>query len=249
MNGLQQRAISAMGLAGILALSSSAAAESGIGLRNYDLKAFKTVDGMGQQLATSRDEVDGVLFTMTAAQRSVQRAKRDLDNAVSRYGMDSHDAALSEGRYRRIKREQVQKTLAEMQVLVPRLKQAEQTNRRRLKQLLGEKRNFKQLIRGHLEGKRNPVVLATLVYLATARLSARAEELYGNVLLGKIDIDIKEVKRTMELVGKLLDPNASTASIEQAWGELNPTGDALTLDSQVTIDELDSLLDGEGDED
>lgn len=233
----------AMSLVGSLALPMSASADSGIGLRDYDLKAFKTVDGMGQQLVSSRDEVDGVLFTMTAAQRAVQRAKKDRDNAVARYGVDSHDAALSEGRYRRIKREQVSKTLAEMQVLVPRLKAAKENNRRRLKQLLGEKRNFKQLVRGHLEGKRNPVVLATLVYLATARLSARAEELYGNVLLGKIDIDIKEVKRTMELVGKLLDPNATTASIEEAWGELNPSGDALTLDPEVTIDELDSLLD------
>lgn len=230
-----------------LATPSAVHADSGIGLKDYDLRAFKAVDGMGRQLAASRDDVDGVLFTMTGAQRSVQRAKRERDDAVGKFGVDSHDAALSEGRYRRVKREQIKKTLAEMQVLVPRLKAAEADNRHRLKKLLVEKRNFKQLVRGHLEGKRNPVVLATLVYLATARLGARAEELYGNVLLGKIDIDIKEVKRTMELVGKLLDPKATTASIEQAWDELSPSSDALSLEPDALIDDLDSMLDGEED--
>jgi flagellar motility protein MotE (MotC chaperone) len=235
----------AIAVAFALGAPAAAYANGGIGLKDYDLRAFKTVDGMGRQLAASRDDVDGVLFTMTGAQRAVQRAKRERDEAIAQYGADSHDAALSEGRYRRVKREQIKKTLAEMQVLVPRLKAAEADNRHRLKKLLAEKRNFKQLVRGHLEGKRNPVVLATLVYLATARLGARAEELYGNVLLGKIDIDIKEVKRTMELVGKLLDPKATTASIEQAWDELSPEGDALSLDPGVVIDELDTMLDEE----
>ncbi len=231
---------------GLLLLSGAEArAESSIGLRSYDLNSFKAVDGMGKQLAVSRDEMDGVLFTMTSAQRAVQRAKKDHDQALSRYGADSHDAVVSEGRYRRVKREQIKKTLGEMQVLVPKLKSAEQANKRRLQTLLRDKKNFQRLVRGHLEGKRNAAVLATLVYLATKRLSARAEELYGNVLLGKIDADIKEVRQTMDLVGRLLDPNVTTASIDQAWDELNPT-DILGKEDEGTIDELDRLLRDQG---
>lgn len=223
-----------------LAAAPAFAADTGIELK--DFQAFRAVDGMGKQLLESRDAVDDVLFTMTGAQRSVRRAEKEREDAVSRHGPDSHDAALADGRLRSVKREQVSKTLAELQLLVPRIKAAKQANRKRLRQLLGDSRNFRNLVKGHLQSKRNPAVLATLVYLATSRLSARADELYANVLLGKIDIDIKDVSRTLDLVSKLIDPSATTATIGEAWAELSPGGDALSPTLDEDLDDLDRLI-------
>ncbi|MEO1228742.1 MAG: hypothetical protein AAFZ18_07555 [Myxococcota bacterium] len=230
----------ALALLMIAAPGVTQAAETGIELK--DFQAFRAVDGMGKQLIESRDAVDDVLFTMTAAQRAVRRANKEKEEAVARHGLDSHDAALADGRLRAVKREQISKTLQELQILVPRIKAAKQTNRRQLRKLLGSSRNFRELVKGQIKSKRNPAVLATLVYLATARLSARADELYANVLLGKIDIDIKDVTRTLDLVSKLIDPSATTATIGEAWAELSPAGDALSPTLDEDLDDLDRLI-------
>ena len=243
MNLMQKNIHTFLVLAAMLLAGTYAWADTGIRLKNYDIKDFKTVDKMGEELASSRDQLDTVLFTMTSAQKDVTNAQGERDQAVSQFGSESHDAALSEGRYRKVKREAIQKTLGEMTVLVPKLKAAENANRDRVKKLLSTPGNYKRLVKGHLQGKRTPVVLATLVYLATARLSAYAQNLYGNVLLGKIDIDIKEVQRTMDLVGKLLDPQVNTSDLEDAWNQLDPNLDnALSMDPEGSMDELDAIL-------
>lgn len=218
-------------------------ADEGINLKGYNIKDYRTVEKMGDQLASSRDELDETLFTLTAGQKDVANAKSEHDAAVSQFGSESHDAALSEGRYRKAKSDAVKETLSKMTVLVPRLKAAEESNRERVKQMLQKPKNFNSLIKGHLQNKRNPVVLALLVYLATAKLSAYAENLYGNVLLGKIDIDIKEVQRTMDLVGKLLDPNVAQTNLEDAWNQLDPNlNNILSTEPEGAMDELDEIL-------
>ena len=47
----------------------------------------------------------------------------------------------------------------------------------------------------------------------------------------------------MDLVGKLLDPKVTTASLDEAWQQLNPElSNALSMHADKAIDELDGML-------
>jgi len=218
-----------------LCLPVSAMAD-GIETRDY-----QTVERMGQVLVDARQEMDTALFNLSVRQHQIESAETERDEAMSAWGPDSRDAAVTQARYEQVKREALNDVLKQLSVMAPRFEQAETANRENVKRLLQTPTNFEALLRGHIQNKSNPAVMGVLVYLATRRLNQYSQELYAKTLMGKIDLDIQEVQRSLELVDSLLDPQATDTDIEAAWTALNSDmglGGA-TVDS---MDELDLLL-------
>jgi hypothetical protein len=206
-----------------------------------ETRSYQTVERMGQVLVDARQEMDTALFNLSVRQHQIEQAESDRDDAVSSYGPDSRDAAVTQARYEQIKREALNDVLKQLAVMAPRFETAELSNRENVKRILQSPANFEALLRAHIKGKSNPAVMGVLVYLATRRLNQYSQELYAKTLMGKIDLDIQEVQRSLELVDSLLDPTATDTDIEAAWTVLN--GDlGLGGTSNDTLDDLDMLL-------
>jgi len=233
------RALTAAALFAGLAFAPVRALADGVETRSY-----QTVERMGNVLVDARQDMDTALFNITVRQHQINKAEEERDAARSGYGPESRDAAVTQARYEQVRQEALADILRQLSVMVPRFQDAEESNRDHVKKILERPANFEALIKGHLRAEHNPAVMGVLVYLATRRLNQYAQELYAKSLMGKLDMDIKEVQRSIQLVDELLDPDATPASIEDAWAALHADWE-LGTEGAGALDELDMLLEGE----
>jgi hypothetical protein len=223
--------------ASLAVLPSTALAEG------VEMSSYQSLDQMSHTLVDARRDMDTLLFNFTVRQTQMQRAEGELNSALSAYGPDSADAAVTRARYDQIKEEALKDVLQQFSVIGPKLEQAERDNRQAVRKMLQKPANFEALVKGHLKGEKNTAVMAVVVYVKTRKLNNVAKEIHSKAMEGKLDHDLKQLQKTLELVDSLVDFESSDMSLDELLTELNSDDSLGASDGIERLDELDSLLD------
>lgn len=206
-----------------------------------DVKRYELIAEQSDELELSRSDLSSVLYQLTTGQAELERAESEVAKAKSEHGARSPDADIAGDHELEVKSRVLDEAKEQIAMRIPTFQEASEHSRDLLGEMLSDPVRYQALVEDYLRGQHGPEVTSALLYLATAKVDTEAQNVYANVVLGSVDVDLERLRQSLELVNDLSGPEGPSLDLESAFDRFAPEGTAFDGPSGQ-LDDLDALL-------